>query len=263
MTGFVDLTDGNFKLREDAYPRLLATMYYPNCPASINQVTNVIMHERQRYNAEPSGDFVSSEVAQALLLAAERQRAQIFFAGYMGMALAFRAQFSDELQDSDAHRVAAELVKQFGAKANYVSKKSGEPKLLEMSLPNGETSFKRALTTYQSVLPICAASVAMAQNAVPNSPHKVSLNFEQRFINTVVDFQAWMGDVYEIRQWPRWIIDPNGHGEVSADSEYETQTFLTRKVLHNILMAYDAVFPDLREKYVKSVDGSGGTGPTD
>lgn len=244
MNGFTLLTGVDGLLRNDAYPRLIATMYYSDCPDAIDQATGLIMHERQRYTSAPREAYKPTSITNSLHSHVKGQQVQTFLAGYMGLALIFRARYSDDLTDGAAHTVVTALVRQLGKEALYATREDGEPVLKRKFLNSGRSSLKSALNRYRSVLPICAASVVAAQMAVAPEIFKERKSFEEKFINTALFFQAEMDDVFNRTGWARWHID------LAAFTEQQGgPTFVNKQSLQNIAAAYNEVFPGSPTSY--------------
>lgn len=245
---FLELTDSHFVLNEDAYPRLLATMYFPECHASINQTTKLIMSERDRWKSKERKEFSPSEFSQIFTSALKPRSAQVYLAGWIGIALGLRVQHVGSTQAEDAYSVVAQILKNHKRTARFVDWGTGEPQLKETQVSFSKTSMKNALKACKAVLPICAAVNAMAPVAGSLPIAVEAPETERRFINTVIFFQSWLGDVYEVTGWRRWLIDPNGHTHLAEAQEQKTPTFLSEQFLAEGFAAYAEVFPGYYEK---------------
>lgn len=239
MTGPIPVLDASSRMRPDAYPRLIATMLYPSCPASIEQAVGLILAERSRYPTLGDSVFMPSELVQTLLNRANGKFTKVVLAGLLGQSVGLEMSIKGSATQYSAVRAGLILAKKFRPKLGIQNFKDGRVIEETRLVPASETQLEGAFRTYQDVLPICMAFVSALDQSQYDKLFNRSIEFELSFLRTVLHCQNIVSDFYESNLLKPWWVHPSTMNALNG-----VPTLLRSADLNWVKAALGEIYPE-------------------
>lgn len=238
MSKLIPLSNPDGSLRDDAYFRVMATSFFPKCPASVDQAVLLAKHEQQRFLDAGEGNHQPSRVSEILLTEVDGRASTLFLAGYMAIALWARKTTNQKTNQYSAVEIVQRLVPLLDHNATFQRFAGNRLETVEERLPKSKRYLNDVFKEYVSVAHICAARVAAADFLELGSIFDPSPEAEKCVIQTAAFFQEELADVYAAEGWEIWDLL-----ETYPDELADYPALVSEQAILNTYHAYGEKYP--------------------